>query len=351
MTRARAGRVGVAGLLLGALLGTSLVSAAPGLAGPPPPPAATVSVMIGSPQIYGYAGSSAHSMTLRQKRNGTVIATKTFTTESDGFFAVRLKPVKIGDQIAIQYLGTRTMTVPKVTLTANASTNRIAGHLPQAGEAEVQIADVIGTFSKGGTTQTFTTDANGDFSGTHPGLTGADRLELRWYSAPGDAIGVELRLAAAQVEVGSAKVWLFGRNGAKVKADLLAPNGTVRGTATATLPTTTTIGQGTFRKNGTAVKVKAGDRVRIGGNVGLVVRTPNLTATATTLSATCFPNQEWIAGTIFGAGAFSYVADGTANGSGAVNGSWVSPLSAGTKLRLMCENAAGYDQDMTITLQ
>ncbi len=89
----------------------------------------------------------------------------------------------------------------------------------------------------------------------------------------------------------------------------------------------------------------------IGGAVGLTVRAPDLDATPTTLTATCFPNQDWIAGTVFGTGAFSYVDDGTANGSGAVSGSWASPLTAGTRLRLLCENAKGYTQDMTITLQ
>ena len=54
-------------------------------------------------------------------------------------------------------------------------------------------------------------------------------------------------------------------------------------------------------------------------------------------------------GTTFGNGAFSYLDDGTASGTGAVSATWVTPLLSGTKIRLMCENARGWTQDMTGT--
>lgn len=338
-------RLGLAGLLVGALLG---VGAVPTLAGPGP--AANVFVTIGSPEVRGFAGNAANTLTLKLKRAGSVISTKTFTTEPSGFFRVRLKPVKIGDQVVVQFQGTRTVKVPKLTLKGNPTTDTVSGHLPTPGTAEVEISNAVGGFSLGGAgTPDYPTDSKGDFSGPYPGLAGADRLELRWSNALGDSFTVEVAMTAIQTRVGSTKATLFGRPGATVTATLLTPAGKVRGTATLTLPTTFISGEATFRKNGSPVKVKAGDRVRIGTVTGLTLRTPDLVIGSSSATATCFPNQDWVIGTTFGNGAFSYLDDGTASGTGAVSATWVTPLLSGTKIRLMCENARGWTQDMTGT--
>lgn len=335
--------------LVASLAGSLLaIGAIPALAGPGP--AATIHVTLGSPEVRGSTGSSAHTLTLKQKRNGSVIATKTFTSGSSGFFEVNLKPVRIGDRFVIQFQGTRTVTVPRLTLTGNAATDTVSGHLPKPGDAEVEISNAVGGFSLSGAgTPTFPTDSDGDFSGSYPGLSGADRLELRWFNGSLDSFTVEIAMTAVQTRVGSTKASLFGRPGATVKAVLLAPNGALRGTATVTLPTTFIAAEGTFRKNGSPVKVKAGDRVRIGTTTGLTLRTPDLQVVGTSATATCFPNQDWVIGTTFGGGAFSYLDDGTADGSGGVAASWANPLTPGTKVRLMCENAKGWTQDMVDT--
>lgn len=339
------GRIGLVGLLIGTLLAVG----APALAGPAP--AATIHLTIGSSEVRGFAGDAANTVTLTLKRDGAVIASKTFTTETSGFFEVNLKPVRIGDKVVIGFQGQRTVTVPKVTLKGNAATDTVSGHLPKPGAAEVEISNAVGTFSLSGAgTPTFMTDSNGDFSGTYPGLSGADRLELRWFNVTLDSFTVEIAMTAIQTRVGSSAATLFGRSGATVKAVLLAPNGTQRGTATATLPKTFIATPATFRKNGAPVKVKAGDRVRIGTTTGLTLRTPDLVVTATSATATCFPDQDWVIGTVFGAGAFSYLDDGTAGGAGAVAASWASPVSSGTKIRLQCENAKGWTQEMVATV-
>jgi hypothetical protein len=339
------GRIGLVGIVVATLLAVGApVSAGPG-------PAANVHVTIGSPEVRGYAGSAANTVTLKLKRDGSVIASTTVTTQASGFFEVNLKPVRIGDKVVIGFQGQRTVTVPKVTLKGNAATDTVSGHLPKPGEADVEISNAVGSFSLSGAgTPTYLTDGKGDFSGSYPGLSGADRLELRWFNTTLDSFTVELAMTAVQAQVGASKAWLFGRPGTTVKAVLLASNGTVRGAATVTLPGSFPIAQATFRKNGSPVKAKAGDRIRIGTVTGLTLRTPDLVVSSTAATATCFPNQDWVIGTTFGAGAFSYLDDGTADGSGGVAASWASPLGSGTKVRLMCENGKGWTQDMTDTV-
>ena len=337
-------RVGfLAGVLAAALVGGAAV---PALAGPKPE--ANINATLGAPEVRGFAGD-LQTVTVRQKRGGNVIAKRTVSADSSGFFEMTLKPVKAGDKLVVVVNGSRTVTVPKVRLSGNAATDTVSGHLPVPGDTYVGISNTVGTFSLGGGNPSFTTDSNGDFSGTYAGLQGADRLELRWSNAAGDAFTVELALTAADVQTGSAKVWLFGRPGASVTADLLAPNGTVRGTARGTIPNGFPASHATFRKNGSQVVVKPGDRVRMGRTVGLTVRTPDLAVGSLSALATCFPNQDWVLGTVFGAGAFSYLDNGTADGAGNVSATWLSALTSGTKVKLLCENAKGWTQDMVAT--
>lgn len=349
----RTGRGTVIARLGGAaILGASLVAtgAAPALGGSDP--ASNVFVTIGSPEVLGVVDGVTTTVTLKLKRNGSIIATKTLETEPSGFFDTRLKPVRIGDRIIIVFEGTRTVTVPEVTLKANPTTDILSGHLPTPGsEADIEVSNSVGSFSlTGGGNFEVLAGPDGDFSVPYPGLSGANRLELRWYNPLNDSFTVEMAVTAVQTRVGSAKAWLFGRPGKTVTAELRAPDGSLRGTARVTLPGTFYSAEATFRRNGTAVKVKAGDRVRIGTTTGLTLRTPDLVVGSTSATATCFPNQDWVIGTVFGAGAFSYLADGTTDGAGALTASWSSPLASGTKVRLMCENAKGWAQDMTGTV-
>ena len=150
------------------------------------------------------------------------------------------------------------------------------------------MSDVVGSYTKGSTNPTFPTDSGGRFSGGLPGLAGADEVELRWSNSDGDAFTIRRAATAAEVQVGSPKAWLWGAPRATVTARLLARDGDVRGTATVTIPGGQSSAQATFRRNGSAVKVRPGDRVRIGTQTGLKVRTPDLEAATLSLVATCF---------------------------------------------------------------
>lgn len=336
-----------------ALIGTLLVTgaAAPAAAATPTadaapavlPAARLIDVLMGSPDVVGATGASGDVVTVTQRRKGKPIARRQDTTDALGWFEVRLAPIRAGDRLVIGFNGTRTVTVPRLELAGNPTTDRIAGRLPVLnGFTNVNIGGAIGSYALGGSIRTVATDGAGRFSAKVPGLSGAERLELAWQNAATDQFRVEVGMTAAEVQRGQTFVQAFGRSGTVVPVTLLSANGKARATAAVRIPAGRTMGRGTFRKNGVRIKVRAGDRVRIGHVTGLEVVTDPLTLGPTGASATCFPNQDWIIGTVFGGGAFSALANGTADGTGTVTAAWAGPLSSGTVVRLYCENARGW---------
>jgi hypothetical protein len=306
-------------------------------------------VMLGDGEVLGAAPDSSLKVTIRQQRGGRTIAADTAQPDPSGFFGVALKPVRAGDRLVLKRgADVRTVVVPALELGGDAATDQIAGRIPTHHLAtQVAVSDVVGTFSLGGRPPVpVVSGAHGRFHASAPGLSGADRLELSWDNATGDTFSIETAMAAAQVRNGSAAVTAWGRAGQTVSVELRSGNGTIRGTARVRIRQGGTSGTGTFRKAGAAVKVHAGDQLRIGGRAMLLTLGHSLDAAPTSLSATCFPDQDWVAGEQFGSGAISYLDDGTADGTGTVTGSWLGPLASGAKVILLCENARGSTQEL-----
>ena len=331
-----------------ALIGMLLATSSPGPAAAAPPTAHLIDVTVGSPEVVGSTGDEGDTVTIIQKRGGKRLARRQATTDAIGFFQVRLAPIRAGDQLVLRFQGTRTVTVPRLQLAGNPTTDRVSGRLPTPnGVATIAVSNAIGTFSLGGSTANAPTDATGRFATKIAGLSGAERLELTWQNAVDDQFRAEVTMAAAEIQDGKTWVRAFGRSGRTVTVELRAPNGRLRATAAVRIRPGLSSGSAAFRRNGAKVAVRPGDRIRIGRVAGLTVLQGALTLGPTGANATCFANQDWIIGTVFGAGAFSALDQGTADGAGTVSASWATPLPSGAKVRLMCENANGWVQDMT----
>jgi hypothetical protein len=243
-------------------------------------------------------------------------------------------------------------------LTINAATDRLAGRVPTSQlEADLSIAQQVGSFTLGGDNRPFTAHANGtydeDVTGIHD-VQGGERVRLTWISPANDTFTVDSYAPAVTAEVGRATADVYGKRGTTATVTLKASNGTIRGSAKVTLPVDGRPAVATFRKNGAAVKVKAGDRIVHSAAPSIAFTLLHSTLDLTkagggNVSATCFPNSLYVLGEVFGSGAISELADGITDNTGALSVSDISntgnPLPSGYTVILICEDTRGYAQD------
>jgi len=312
--------------------------------------------ILGDRTFRGFFVDTGDAISVKQRRDGQQIAAAS-TTAADGSFSVRLKPILAGDRLVVTQDGaTRTVTVPDLRLAANASTDRVAGRIPVGDpEAIVTLARQVGPYSLGGYLVEAPTAANGTFSKNldpEDDLQGGERVELSWSNDTDDVIRVRTAAPSVTVQVGRSTVEVYGPRGVRATITLKTRGGAVRGTATVTQSMTGAAVTGTFRKNGAAVKVKAGDRVIHSGasSLPLTVVTPTLDLTAPSggsIHAMCFVGGHFILASAFGNGAFSYLADGVVGPGGiAIDGLIDSsdPLPSGFRVLLICETSEGFAQ-------
>jgi hypothetical protein len=155
--------------------------------------------------------------------------------------------------------------------------------------------------------------------------------------------------------VGKPTVDVYGPTATMATISLRSASGALRGTARVRPAPGGASTTGTFRKNGQPVKVKAGDRVTDSQAPGVVLRvlTPDLQLDPSgngSLTATCFQGADYAVGELFGNGALSFIARGTAHPGGALSVADLvdsGPLPSGFRVQLSCETRKGFTQTMT----
>lgn len=329
------------GLALGATAliagGASAGTPAMGVNGAPGLPCFTVEAM----------GSVA--VTVTQKRNGTQIASATFVPATDGQ-KVCLKPLAAGDKLVIkQGEVQRTATVPALTAAVDLAANTVSGTTSLIGESVVvDVSEQLAGILTGASAMKITAPvgANGRFS-----MTMTPELDLQ----RGDVVRLDIltstdewRLAVTTgsmlVEVGTASARGTVAVGARASAVLKSPSGTVRGRFSVRSGRDLNRAgafNAVFRKDGKAVKVRAGDRVTFSGSPRtLTVPARTLTVDASgsgSLAASCPAGGEWIAlvDTI-------RIASGDTPSSGSVTVTDLLGLTTGEHVRLACSGKAGW---------
>ncbi|MFN8621837.1 MAG: hypothetical protein U0869_13985 [Chloroflexota bacterium] len=335
-----------------AAMAATVVGGGAALAVVPPPIVQLGSVTLGDPVVHAGTADGSLKVRLVQKRGGRTIASDVKRPDSSGFVDLTVKPVKGGDVLVVtRGTITRSVRVPALQLAGNAFTGYVSGRTPTpSAPTTVYVSYGVGGYTMGSDDVPVVTDTHGRFWFDLLPPWGAEELRLDWRNAALDTFHAVAGLTAVQVRTGQAKVWAWGRLGQAVTVELRSINGGLRGVATVRIPTYATSGLGTFRKNGVAVKVRPGDRIRALDHLLLVPLTPSISAAPTSVSATCFPSQSWLVGTLSPQGAVSYLDDGTADPSGTVSGSWAGSLPSGARIILFCENDLGSTQELVGTV-
>lgn len=352
-TRTRIGAAAaVATVGVALLLGAVPAAAAPSPAGPAPAAALSLSLKgtVGMRCIDGSSAGGNTRLTVTQKRGKKVLKVASDPTGSS--WRVCLKPLRIGDKLLFTK-GTRkaTRTVPNLRLTVDRLASTATGRVPTGNlDYEISFQDTLGDHIVSATTLNKTAAADGTFFSTTPGQFASDRTTLRWIAPSGDTWRVEAAIPGVAAEVGSAKVIVYGSVGSKRTVTLKTGAGATRATGAVTL--TAPSGTVTLRKNGSAVKVQAGDKVSVSGYPEeLVVRVDDLAvsdaATGGAFTGHCDPFTRYLARG-FLSGSLEEVWSGNANGLGAVAVSPLVPVvvPAGFKVVLDCESSVGMVQRM-----
>lgn len=347
-------------LFLGLVLSAVLVSGSAASAGPPPS-TLLITVQLRDREVFGVFGLPDTSVSIKQKRHGSVIAAKTTTADDTGSFRARVKQLLPGDRLVIKQAAiARTITIPDIQVRVNAGTDVASGHVPTSSlEGTLRTSNNVGSFTLGQVVDAFTADPDGSFSKTvSQDVQGGDEVELEWHDGAGDVFTAIDVPASVIVRVASASVEVFGRPGSHVTVTLRSSSGTLRGSAAVTPGVFGNV-TGTFRKNGQPVKVKAGDRVvhSAAPLIKLKVRPDDLQVVGTangSLTATCFGGGAYVAGRLFGGGAFDYLANGSVDPGGAISATDLTngggDLPSGTHIGLMCETPKGFTELMTDTV-
>lgn len=347
--------------ITGAFLGLAVVGGSGVGARAPEPagsPALSIQAALGAPciRVYPYSGAAASDeIQVQQKRNGSVISTRSapFTIPIESVLC--LKPLQGGDTLLVTH-GSRQRTVPVPTLTAslNLATDTIAGTATGATsvtvmfrsrvgpiEANLWIPDVVAAV-----------DENGAWSGTaEADIRRGDRVVVllnvgidRWRLVPSSS--------TLAVRPGSAVVTGTAPVNSRVSGTLTAPDGTVRGRFKA--KTSTELNAidsftGTFKtRAGKAVKVRVGDRVSFSGIRGtFTVPGGTLKQTSSdTVATKCSPGARWMA-----AANGSWFTGGTADDAGTIADVNVSDVVRGATVTLACEARSGWRIVRAVVLQ
>lgn len=334
-----------------ALGGTSADAARPSAIGGP---SWALLMEIDSPFIEGGGALPSEPVTIKHRRDGRTIARGTTTVNGIGMFAMRLKPLKGGDQLVIT-VGTqkRVITVPDLRIRADLTTGVVSGRVPAGtATADGSVSLAIGTKTLDDTPFSVPTASDGTFTSTGHDVSGSDLLYLSWADpVTRDVTELRRRIPAFEVRAGSATVTIVASWGKRLTATLVSPRGAIRGRATGTITPELDAIRRTFRRDGAPVKVRPGDRVTLSGSRGrLTVRRPDLVASSLGLTATCVSARLWMADTIPPVGPFDHLAAGKVRPEGVVIGSWIDPLPSGARVLLRCEHAKGWVQLMAATV-
>ena len=321
-------------------------------------------VVVGSRTFNGFFVTIGATVKLTQKRKGATLATATKVADASGDVSLKLKPLQPGDAVLIDVDGAqRTLTIPDLRLSIDAASDRLSGRVPTSQlDGHLAVASQVGSYTLGGDNQDFTAHADGTFSedltSIHD-IQGGELVRLDWVSPANDSFSLDSFAPAVTTQVGLSTVEVYGKGGSTATVTLKASNGAVRGSAKVTIPRDGRPATATFHKSGAKVAVKAGDRIvhSAAPAISFKVLANTLVLTKTgggDVSATCFPSSLYVLGSIFGGGAFDYLADGATDSTGALSVSDISntgtTLPSGYQVMLICENADGYAQNFRATV-
>lgn len=304
---------------------------------------------IGDPCLTIKIGTPGTTL-LVQRRGGKEVARRSYTSPTGD--AQCLKPLLGGDRIVVKHAGVvrRTVTVPRLKLTLDLAANTLKGTTPEGGSDYSLLAQdrVTGLVIPTSSFLIGTTEPDGSFGPwpTAPvDLSRGDLVDLAWYPTGSlDEWHLQVATRTLTVVTGGSEVFGTAQGGSQARVTLRSPAGVVRGRMTARASRnagTRNTFRGMLRRNGAAVKVRAGDRVTLKGLSGsftVPARTLQVVPSTGAVTATCPAGSEW-AVSVSGATSNQGV---TPDGAIAVPSLPGAPLAPGTIVELGCQRPSGY---------
>lgn len=317
-----------------------------------------VNIILGDRTVQGAFAGDGDAMSVKQKRDGRLIASASGLADGDGRFDLKVKPILAGDTLAITQAGiTRSIVVPDLRLSIDTAKDILSGRVPKdRRDLTLGVALQVGSYTlpRGSYHAAVTADPDGTFSvDTTPerDIQGGEIAELSWSGPLDDVFRVLSAGPSVTVQVGRSTVEVYGKRGTTATVTLRSAKGDLRGTASVRIPVTGRPAVGTFRRNGSKVAPRGSDRVTHSAAPKTVfkVRTPDLVLTTPdggAINATCFPGGAYVLGNVLGTGAFNYLADGFTPGPFAVADitGLGTTLPSGYRVLLICEDIRGYAQ-------
>ena len=350
---------------IGAALSISLLVGSVPVAAAPPGPATTptIQVLIHGTCVDGQNYQAGGTVKVVQKRGSSTIATSSFGA-SVSSWSTCLKTILAGDRLVVKetvassVVSNRTVTVPALAVSLDATNDTESGHAPNPGSlVNPGVDQMVAGLQAYSAAKGVLTDGSGNFNVSWTGfvtIRAGDVAVLFWNDPAGDTFRVTSASPSLGVEVGKSAVAVTGPYGHSTTARLRTAAGVLRATATGAVSGTHSELHATFKSGGSPVKVKAGDRVTSSQIPGTYkVRASDVVvhkAGNGSLTATCAPGSDYI---IFINGVWSV--GGLAGVGGAISNSNVTnghgPLTAGSSLQLACRLPSGFGQVFTVKVK
>jgi hypothetical protein len=328
--------VAVAGLAVAALLPL------PALADGP----LNLELQLGGRCLTGHRPVDALIRVKLLRSDGTVLETRRDASASFEWSVcfVHHKPVA-GNRIRlINGAMDRTARVPDLTIAPDRVTNVVRGHAPAGTTVQLSYAacDSEGICTKKPPT-TVTADGHGrfrkDLSSTID-IDGSDQVRviyanshedrfIRFGRAPHMEITRPDRFVLSCLPLGTTTL------------RLLSATGALRAIKSFHTQRACTTVSGRFRKDGHAVNLHAGDRIKsdFASDATMVWPSASVSASGYTYSLRCFPNADWHLTIVDGGGVTSY--SGTTDADGRFSILGYQLIAPGASLRVTCESPRG----------
>lgn len=311
-------------------------------------PSVTFEPVIGACNPRGQATPDLKFRLVVKSKSGAVKLDKPITTQGDGSWAAPCgEDIAIGDVFTAKKGTTvlRTFTIPRIALTIDRAGDTLVGSAPKAQTVSVVVrsceAQSMGceVAVDGGRDVT----ADGLWDWPLDGIVdirGTDDVTVTWNGAKGDHVEATFYPPMLRAQWNSASVFVTGlKPGATAKVTL-----TRGGSVVASMTTTASrygYAGGDLKRNGSKVRIKVGDVLRLKGVAEVELAIPAISVTfkpnKQDFSGTCYANSTGAVSNLAGSGDATFA---TAGGGGFI-GSLSEQASVGDDYLLMCANPEG----------
>jgi hypothetical protein len=329
--------------VVGATLALALLAPGPALADGP----LDLELRLGSRCLSGHKPTDQPVKVKLLRRDGKALETRQdASTDFEWSICFRDHVPVAGNRIRLTN-GTfeRTVSVPDLTLALDRVTNVVRGRAPAGRTIDLAYAacDSEGLCLK---SPPVTVTANGhgryrkDLSSASIDIDGSDIVRAIYTNSGGDRFYREGR-APYMTITGPNRFKLSCLPAGSTTVRLLSPTGVLRASRSSDTPRGCRTVSGTFRRNGHAVNIHTGDRIRsdFAGDARMVWPSPHVSASDYSYSGRCFSNVDWHLTIIDGDSIATY--SGQTDADGRFSQMGYQLIAPGAALRLTCESIRG----------